>query len=61
MKGDIPSIWRSMKAKGYSRREFLYFCGVAVAAAGEDEEYRERIDRLIQFFSNSSLKGGGLC
>jgi hydrogenase small subunit len=23
-----------MKAKGYSRREFMYFCGVAVAAAG---------------------------
>jgi hydrogenase small subunit len=23
-----------MKAKGYSRREFLYFCGVAIAAAG---------------------------
>lgn len=36
MKGGIPSIWHSMKAKGYSRREFLYFCGVAVAAAGLD-------------------------
>jgi hydrogenase small subunit len=34
MKKEIPSIWQSMKAKGYSRREFMYFCGVAVAAAG---------------------------
>lgn len=34
MKRDIPSIWQSMKAKGYSRREFMYFCGLAVAAAG---------------------------
>jgi hydrogenase small subunit len=36
MKKDIPSIWQSMRAKGYSRREFMYFCGVAVAAAGLD-------------------------
>lgn len=31
---EVPSIWRTMQAKGYSRREFLFFCGVAVAAAG---------------------------
>ena len=36
MDTNVPSIWRAMKAKGYSRREFLYFCGVAVAAAGLD-------------------------
>ena len=36
MKTDNLSIWQEMKAKGYSRREFLYFCGVAVAAAGLD-------------------------
>jgi len=34
MDNSVPSIWGAMKAKGYSRREFLYFCGVAIAAAG---------------------------
>ena len=34
MENSVPSIWGAMKAKGYSRREFLYFCGVAIAAAG---------------------------
>jgi hydrogenase small subunit len=34
MEKNVPSIWRAMEAKGYSRREFLYFCGVAVASAG---------------------------
>lgn len=34
MANNVPSIWRAMEAKGYSRREFMYFCGVAVAAAG---------------------------
>lgn len=34
MEKKIPSIWHAMEAKGYSRREFMYFCGVAVAAAG---------------------------
>ena len=34
MEKNVPSIWRAMEAKGYSRREFMYFCGAAVAAAG---------------------------
>ncbi len=34
MNKEVPSIWRSMQAKGYSRRQFLFFCGVAVAASG---------------------------
>lgn len=34
MDKNVPSIWRAMEAKGYTRREFMYFCGVAVAAAG---------------------------
>ncbi len=28
------SIWQSMQQKGYSRRDFLQFCGVAAAIAG---------------------------
>src|SRR6476661_10902382 len=34
MENQVPTIWGAMKAKGYSRREFMYFCGVAIAAAG---------------------------
>ncbi len=30
----MPSMWEAMQAKGYSRREFLQFCGVAAAVAG---------------------------
>ena len=49
MNGDIPSIWHSMKAKGYSRREFMYFCGVAVAAAGLE---RSTFGQVVQAFDN---------
>ncbi|HTH50851.1 MAG TPA: hydrogenase small subunit [Pyrinomonadaceae bacterium] len=34
MKNEVPTIWGAMKAKGFSRRDFMYFCGVAVAASG---------------------------
>lgn len=34
MEKQVPTIWRAMEAKGFSRREFMYFCGMAVAAAG---------------------------
>ncbi len=29
-----PSIWRVMQAKGYSRRDFIRFCGFAAGVAG---------------------------
>jgi len=29
-----PSIWSTMQKKGYSRRDFLQFCGFATAACG---------------------------
>ncbi len=28
------SIWQSMQQKGYSRSDFLQFCGAAATAAG---------------------------
>ncbi len=34
MKKNVPSIRQAMEAKGYSRREFMLFCGLATAAAG---------------------------
>jgi len=34
MEKNIPTIRRAMEAKGYSRRDFLLFCGLATAAAG---------------------------
>jgi hydrogenase small subunit len=30
----LPSIWESMQAKGYHRRDFLKFCNLAMVAAG---------------------------
>jgi hydrogenase small subunit len=45
MEKQVPSIWGAMKAKGYSRREFMYFCGVAIAAAGlERSGFSEVVD-----------------
>jgi hydrogenase small subunit len=34
MKKNVPTIRQAMDAKGYSRREFMLFCGLATAAAG---------------------------
>lgn len=34
MDNNIPTIQKAMETKGYSRREFLLFCGLATAAAG---------------------------
>ena len=31
------SIWQSMQQKGYSRRDFLQFCGAAAAVAGLEQ------------------------
>ncbi len=45
MENKVPSIWHTMKAKGYSRREFMYFCGAAVAAAGlESSAFGQVVD-----------------
>ncbi len=30
----LPSVWEVMRAKGYSRRDFLQFCGYAALVAG---------------------------
>ncbi len=30
----LPSIWDQMRSKGYSRRDFMQFCGYAAAVAG---------------------------
>ncbi|HSK70113.1 MAG TPA: hydrogenase small subunit [Pyrinomonadaceae bacterium] len=34
MEKNVPTIRQAMETKGYSRREFLLFCGLATAAAG---------------------------
>ena len=34
MSAPLPSIWHAMQAKGYSRREFLRFCGFAATLLG---------------------------
>jgi len=34
MQKNVPTIRQAMAAKGYSRRDFMLFCGLATAAAG---------------------------
>ena len=34
MADSMPSLWQTMQAKGYSRRDFLRFCSYAAAVAG---------------------------
>jgi len=34
MKTRGPSLWEEMRARGYSRRDFLKFCSYIAAAAG---------------------------
>lgn len=34
MEHSVSSIWETMRAKGYSRRDFLHLCTMAAAAAG---------------------------
>jgi hydrogenase small subunit len=36
MKKNPPTLWESMQSQGYSRREFLRFCGYISAALGLD-------------------------
>ena len=34
MSQSVPTIWESMQAKGYDRRDFLRFCSYAAMMAG---------------------------
>jgi len=49
MRKNTPSIAQAMKAKGYSRREFMYFCGLAAAAAGL---HSTGIAQVVEAFEN---------
>lgn len=49
MRKNTPSIAQAMKAKGYSRREFMYFCGLAAAAAGL---HSTGIAQVVEAFQN---------
>src|SRR6476659_7345553 len=49
MKKNTPSIAQAMKAKGYSRRDFMYFCGLAAAAAGL---HATGIAQVVEAFEN---------
>jgi hydrogenase small subunit len=51
MDEQVPTIWGAMKAKGYSRREFMYFCGVAIAAAGLE---RSGFAQVVDAFENKA-------
>jgi hydrogenase small subunit len=42
------SIWQEMQRKGYSRRDFLRFCGYAVAAAGLENVALTQVVRALE-------------
>ncbi|MBS1809448.1 MAG: hydrogenase small subunit [Acidobacteria bacterium] len=42
-----PTLWQAMQNKGYSRRDFLHFCGVAAAVAGLE---MTSLDTVVQAF-----------
>lgn len=44
-----PSLWETMESKGYSRRDFLRFCGIAAAAAGIDASL---VSSVVEAFEN---------
>lgn len=50
MSRKFPSIEQLMKNRGYSRREFLYLCGAAAAAAGLDSA---SVPNVVKSFENS--------
>jgi hydrogenase small subunit len=47
MGNSSQSIWQSMQSKGYSRRDFLQFCGAAAAMAGID---RSAVGQVVSAF-----------
>ena len=49
MEKNIPTIRQAMEAKGYSRRDFLLFCGLATAAAGLE---LSSLAQVVQAFEN---------
>jgi len=51
MENEVPTIWGAMKAKGFTRRDFLYFCGVAVSAAGLE---RSGFSQVVEAFEKKA-------
>ena len=45
------SIWQAMQTKGFSRRDFIQFCGAATAMAGMD---RSAVGQVISAFETKS-------
>ncbi len=51
MTGRSPSIWQSMRAKGYSRRDFIQFCTVAAVTAGLESS---ALGKVVEAFETKS-------
>ena len=49
MKKNVPTIRQAMENKGYSRREFMLFCGLATAAAGLE---MSGLAKVVEAFEN---------
>ncbi len=48
MGANHDSLWETMRARGYSRREFLHFCAVMAAAAGIDASGLPAVVRALE-------------
>jgi hydrogenase small subunit len=46
------SVWQSMQQKGYSRRDFLHFCGAAAAIAGIE---RSGVAQVVTAFEKKEM------
>lgn len=47
----VPTLWDTVQAKGYSRRDFLQFCSVATAVAGLESV---GLDTVVQAFETKA-------
>jgi len=49
------SIWQSMQEKGYSRRQFMEFCGMAAVAAGLDRSAAAQVASVFEVKSKPAV------
>ena len=48
MSQSVPTIWESMQAKGYDRRDFLRFCSYAAVIAGIESSGFAKVAQVFE-------------
>ena len=48
MSQSVPTIWESMQAKGYDRRDFLRFCSYAAMIAGIESSGFAKVAQVFE-------------